>query len=55
MVRVLAKASLWQEDGRYGKVQGMNEIVGGGVWPSCIGEVLQHLGFSNPVSSSNVV
>ncbi|GMN29538.1 hypothetical protein TIFTF001_002475 [Ficus carica] len=48
MVRVLVEASPWQEDGRYGKEQGMNEIVGGGAWSSCAEEVLQQLGFQQP-------
>ncbi|GMN71199.1 hypothetical protein TIFTF001_052637 [Ficus carica] len=55
MVRVLAKASMWKEDECCGKEQCINEIVGGGVWLSRAGEVLQQLGFSNPVSPDNVV
>ncbi|GMN60764.1 hypothetical protein TIFTF001_029849 [Ficus carica] len=34
MMTVMAKTSPWQEDGHCGKEQGMNEIVGGGVWSS---------------------
>ncbi|GMN38617.1 hypothetical protein TIFTF001_007853 [Ficus carica] len=55
MVRNLAKKSPWQEDGRCGKKQGRNEIVGGGAWLSCEREVLQQLDFSNPISPDDVM
>ena len=55
MMRVLAKASRWQEDGSCGNKQGKNKAVGISAWSSRTGEVLQQLGFGNPVSSSNVV
>ncbi|GMN56751.1 hypothetical protein TIFTF001_025867 [Ficus carica] len=43
------------ENGHCGKEQDRNEIVGGGAWSSCTGEVLQQLGFDNSLSSSDVV
>ena len=55
MVRVLIETSPWQEDGRCEKKLGRNEKVGGGMWSSYTGNILLHVGFSNPVSSSNVV
>ncbi|GMN38582.1 hypothetical protein TIFTF001_007814 [Ficus carica] len=55
MVRVLAEASPWQENGRCGKEQSRNKIVSSGAWSSHTGEVLQQLGFGNSVSPDNVV
>ncbi|GMN61819.1 hypothetical protein TIFTF001_030914 [Ficus carica] len=45
MIRVLIEVSSWHEDGRYGKEQGMNEIVGDSAWSSWAEELLQQLGF----------
>ncbi|GMN46504.1 hypothetical protein TIFTF001_015702 [Ficus carica] len=55
MMRVLTGASSWQEDEHCEKEQGMNEIVCGGAWLSGTEEVMQQLGFDNPVSSRNVI
>ncbi|GMN47396.1 hypothetical protein TIFTF001_016576 [Ficus carica] len=55
MVRFLAYASPWQEDGRCGKEQGKNEIIGGSVWSTCAEEVLQQLSFGNLLSPDDVV
>ncbi|GMN35602.1 hypothetical protein TIFTF001_005404 [Ficus carica] len=41
MVKVLIETSSWQDDVRCGEEQGSNEIVGGGTWSSCTGEVMQ--------------